>query len=95
MSAHPRARGWRTRKSQIALARLSVRLIPNAQRGERRSSADSQLVDPLQNCAALPADDGVAIAADQRVGDGLAASRAIEVGERDGIGHAVSIISLP
>ena len=44
------------------------------------ASADTQIVDPLQRRAALAADDRVAIAANQRVGDRLGARGAVELG---------------
>ena len=43
-------------------------------------SADPQLVDPFQRRAALAADESVAIAANQRVGNRLGAGGAVELG---------------
>jgi fermentation-respiration switch protein FrsA (DUF1100 family) len=43
-------------------------------------SADAEIVDALNGSAAEAADEGVTIAADQRIGDSLGAGGAIELG---------------
>ena len=82
-------------KPQKPILAAEIRKISIGFTAHPDSSPYSQVVDPLQDRAALAADQGVAIAADQRVGDGFGAGRTVEIGEWDGIGHAVRIISLP
>ena len=55
-------------------------------------SADPQLIDAFDGLAARPAKQRPAVAAQQRVGNGLGAVRAVKLGGgRLGIGHAAII----
>src|ERR1019366_1255896 len=60
-------------------ARLRARFF-SPLKGMVVASPDAQIVDAFQRCAAGPADDGVAIAAHQGVGDRPGAGRAVEFG---------------
>ena len=53
----------------------------------RSSLSNTQVVDLFHGCAAHAANQGVAIAAYQRIGDGLDAHRAIEIGVWNLEGH--------
>jgi hypothetical protein len=80
----------------VLLISMPAVLQSNCRKGMRRpNSAYPQLIDPFEDCAALAADDGVAIPTDQWICNGFGAGGTIEVGERDGFGHAVSIIPQP
>jgi hypothetical protein len=75
---------WNTRRSELLFYEGNIwskRDFDYQRRpGQRDPLSDPEIVDALQRCPAAAANDGTAVAANQRVGDGTVALGAIELG---------------